>query len=312
MKTTQFLRTAVCTFTLSFSLTAFSGGGGGSSDNDGNLPTPNSCTSNCGFEIGPNPNLNFVRASQGPLPVSTTTVASSVDGFGGGTIYYPSNISDEVAAIAISPGFTARQSSIAWWGPILASHGFVVITIDTNSRFDQPDSRGRQLDSSLSYLINESNRSNSPISGRVDDSRLAAMGHSMGGGGSLRSAARNRLSAAMPLAPFRVGGNDFDQIRVPTMIMACENDVVAPVGVHARPFYNRIPGSTDKVLLEINNGSHSCANGESSGNRPLLSTYGVSWMKRFLDKDRRYNQFLCGPNHEANSQISDFRDTCNF
>lgn len=314
MKTTKFLKTAVCAFTLSFSLSAFSGGGGGSSGptNDGNLPAPNSCTSNCGFEIGPNPSLGFVQASQGPLPVSTTTVSSSVDGFGGGTIYYPSNISGEMAAIAVSPGFTARQSSIAWWGPILASHGFVVITIDTNSRFDQPDSRGRQLDSSLSYLINESNRSNSPISGRVDDSRLAAMGHSMGGGGSLRSAARNRLSAAMPLAPFRIGGNDFNQIRVPTMIMACQNDGVAPVSIHASPFYNRIPGSTDKVLLEIANGPHNCANGESSGNRAVLSTYGVSWMKRFLDKDGRYNQFLCGPNHESNSRISDFRDTCTF
>ena len=37
-------------------------------------------------------------------------------------------------AVAISPGYTARQSSIAWLGPRLASQGFVVITIDTNDR----------------------------------------------------------------------------------------------------------------------------------------------------------------------------------
>lgn len=312
MKTTNIIKSIIVTCSLSFSLSAVSGGGGGGGGNDGELPPPNTCNSNCGFEIGPNPSLSFVQASLGPLPITTTNVSSSVDGFGGGTIYYPSNISDEMAAIAISPGFTATQSSINWWGPVLASHGFVVITIDTNSRFDQPVSRGRQLDSALSYLISEGNLSSSPIAGLVDESRLATMGHSMGGGGSLHSASRNRLSAALPFAPFNSGGNPYSSIRVPTMIMACESDIVAPVNVHASPFYNAIPSSVDKALLEFNNGPHNCANGENSNNRSLLSTYGVSWMKRFLDKDGRYNQFLCGPNHEANSGISDFRDTCNF
>ncbi|MFQ3244880.1 MAG: dienelactone hydrolase [Arenicella sp.] len=309
MKNLTLKKFSACAFSLLFSLSAYSGGGGGGGSTD--LPPPSTCSVSCGFEIGPNPNLNFVRASQGPLPVSTSNVSSSVDGFGGGTIYYPSNISDEMAAIAISPGFTASQSSIAWWGPLLASHGFVVITIDTNGRFDQPTSRGRQLDSALSYLISEGDRSNSPVSGRIDENRLATMGHSMGGGGALQSAARNRLSASVPLAPFNTGSNDFNQINVPTMIMGCEDDGVAPVNSHANPFYALIPNSTDKALLEIANGPHNCANGGSSNNA-TLSTYGVSWMKRFLDKDRRYNQFLCGPNHVADSRISDFRETCTF
>ena len=299
------------TATLFFSLSAFSGGGGGGNDS-GELPSPNTCNTNCGFERGPAPNLNFIRASQGPLSTTTTSVSRSVDGFGGGTIYHPTNSSGEMAAIAVAPGFTARQDAIAWWGPILASHGFVVITINTNSRFDQPISRGRQLDSALSYLIAEGERANSPIQGMIDESRLATMGHSMGGGGALRSASRNRLSASVPLAPFNVGGNDFEEIAVPTMILACESDGTAPVNSHASPFYNDIPNSTDKVYLEIENGEHSCANGRSGNDRALLSTYGVSWMKRFLDKDSRYNQFLCGPNHEANSSISEFRDTCSF
>ncbi len=291
-----------------FSLSAYSGGGGGGGGDDG-LPFPDSCTSNCGYELGPNPTLGYVQANRGPFSFASSRVSSSVSGFGGGTIYYPNNVSQELATIAIAPGFTNTQSAVAWWGPVLASHGFVVITINTNSRFDQPESRGRQLDSALSYLIDQGNRNNSPISGLVDENRLATMGFSMGGGGALRSAARNRLSASVPLAPWNIGGNDFDDIGVPTMIMACENDGTAPVGIHASPFYNRIPGSADKALMEINNGPHNCANG-NNGNNATLSTYGVSWMKRFLDKDSRFSQFLCGPNHEANGQISDYRDTC--
>ncbi len=302
---------SVVAFSLLFSTQTLGGGGGGDGSNDGELPPPDTCSSNCGYELGPNPSLGFVQADRGPFPYSTSSVSSSVDGFGGGTIYYPTNINSEMAAISIAPGFTNTQSAIAWWGPVLASHGFVVITIDTNGRFDQPESRGRQLDSALNHLINESNNSSSPISGLVDDNRLATMGFSMGGGGSLHSASRNRLSAAVPLAPWNSGGNDFNQIAVPTMIMACESDGTAPVNSHASPFYNTIPGSTDKAYMELNSGPHNCANGNNSY-EPTLSTYGVSWMKRFLDKDARYNQFLCGPNHTANSQISEFRDTCVF
>lgn len=313
MKNITFKKASVIAIGLMFSVSAFAGGGdSGGGDNSGDLPAPNTCTSNCGFQLGPNPSLSFVQAGSGPLPTSSTSVSSSVDGFGGGTIYYPTNVSSEMGTIAVSPGFTARQDAIAWWGPLLASHGFVVITIDTNSRFDQPISRGRQLDSALSYLISQSDSASSPISGLVDETRLATMGHSMGGGGALHSASRNRLSASAPMAPFNTGSNPFNNINVPTMIFACQSDSVAPVSGHARPFYNRIPGSTDKVLLEITNGPHNCANGRPENQRPLLSTYGLAWMKRFLDKDGRYNQFLCGPNHTANSNISSFSDTCNF
>lgn len=312
MKNSSLKALSTCAISLLFSVTAYGGGGGGGGGNDDQLPAPDTCSFNCGYEIGPNPTLSFVRASSGPLPIATTNVGSSVSGFGGGTIYYPTNISSEMGTISIAPGFTNTQSAVAWWGPILASHGFVVITIDTNSRFDQPESRSRQLDAALNHLISESDRSNSPISGLVDRNRLATMGFSMGGGGSLRSASRNRLSAAVPLAPFSTGSDNFGQIRVPTMIMACENDNTAVVNFHASPFYNEIPGSTDKFFLEFNNGQHNCANGNNFNNNSELSTYGVSWMKRFLDKDRRYNQFLCGPNHTASSLISETRDTCSF
>jgi len=284
--------------------------GTGSMGGDEGLPTPNSCMTNCGFELGPDPSLNFLQSNRGPEPTTKATVPSSVNGFGGGTIYFPTNLSQEMAAVAISPGFTASQSAIAWWGPVIASHGFVVITIDTNSRFDQPDSRGRQLDAALSYLISESERVDGLIAGLVDKSRLATMGHSMGGGGSLHSASRNRLSAAIPLAPWNSGSNPFGDIVVPTMVVACQSDSTAKVNDHAIPFYEAIASTTDKVYIELANGSHNCVTGWEGSFGPTLSTYGVSWLKRFLDKDRRYDQFLCGPDHLANTDISGYRDTC--
>lgn len=298
--------TGVCS--LLFSVSAFSFTPSPDPDPD---PGPGPCQEDCDFTRGPNPTSNYLEASSGPYNVSTIGVSRSVSGFGGGTVHYPQGTTGTMGAIAIVPGFLAGESSIAWWGPRLASHGFVVITIATNSTFDQPGSRSTQLGRALDYVINLSNSSSSPISGMVDSTRVAAMGWSMGGGGTLRLASGGRLSAAIPLAPWNTGSNSFNQITTPTLILACENDSTAPVSVHASPFYNRIPSSTDKAYLEINNGSHSCANG-GGANGGLLGKYGVSWMKRFIDDDARYSQFLCGPNHQANSAISEYRDTCNY
>lgn len=274
-------------------------------------PEPEPCQAGCDFTRGPNPTSSYLEASSGPYSVRTVSVARSVSGFGGGTIHYPTNTTGKMGAIAIVPGFLAGESSIAWWGPRLASHGFVVITIATSSTFDQPASREAQLGAALDYVVSQSNSSSSAISGMVDSTRVGAMGWSMGGGGALRLASGSRLSAAIPLAPWHSGSNNFNQIDTPTMIIACENDTTAPVGTHASPFYNRIPGTTEKAYLEINNGGHSCANGGGS-NGGLLGKYGVSWMKRFIDQDTRYSQFLCGPNHQANNAISEYRETCNY
>ena len=274
-------------------------------------PDPTPCQGECDFTRGPDPTISSLEASAGPYSVANQGVSRSVDGFGGGTIFYPRNTTGTMGAIAIAPGFLAGESSIEWWGPRLASHGFVIITIATNSVFDQPNSRETQLSSALDYVISQSNSGNSPISGMVDSTRVGAMGWSMGGGGALRLASGDRLSAVIPLAPWHQGRNSFDQLETPTLIIACENDTVAPVNSHASSFYNSIPSSTDKALLEINNGAHSCANG-GGANGGLLGKYGVSWMKRFIDNDLRYDQFLCGPNHATNSAVSEYRETCNY
>jgi len=274
-------------------------------------PGPSPCQTDCGFTRGPNPTESYLQASSGPYSVRTIDVSRSASGFGGGTIHYPASTTGEMGAIAIVPGFFASESSIQWWGPRLASHGFVVITISTNSVFDQPGSRSAQLENALDYVISQSNSPTSGILGMVDSSRVGAMGWSMGGGGTLRLASSGRLSAAIPLAPWNTGSNNFNQIDTPTLIFACENDGTAPVSQHASPFYNRIPGATAKAYFEINNGQHSCANGGGS-NGGLLGKYGVSWMKLHIDKDDRYNRFLCGPNHAANSAISEYRGTCPY
>ncbi len=252
------------------------------------------------YERGPDPTENSIEASRGSFAVSQTTGSSLVSGFGGGTIYYPTSTAEGTfGAVAISPGFTATQSSIAWLGPRLASQGFVVITIDTNTIYDQPDSRGDQLRAALSYLTNSSS-----VRSRIDASRLAVAGHSMGGGGSLEAAQdQPTLQAAIPLAPWNTQ-KTWSTLRVPTFIIGGEADSVAPVATHSEPFYNSIPASAEKAYMELNGASHFFPNTSNT----TVAKYMISWLKRFVDNDTRYEQFLCpAPN---DSTIEEYRNTC--
>jgi dienelactone hydrolase len=253
------------------------------------------------YERGPAPTTATIEAARGSFTIAQLTVArSSVSGFGGGTIYYPtSTASGTFGAVAVSPGFTASQSSVAWYGPRLASQGFVVITIDTLSTLDSPDSRGTQLLAALDYLTGTS-----AVRTRIDATRLGVMGHSMGGGGSL-AAARTRpaLQAAIPLAPYHSTKN-WSSNRVPTLIIGAESDTVAPVAAHSEPFYTSLPAASEKAYLELNNASHSAP----TSTNVTVAKYSISWLKRFIDNDTRYEQFLCPA--PSGSSIQEYRDTC--
>src|SRR5262245_22612907 len=131
------------------------------------------------FEKGPPPTAASI-AADGPFAVTSFVVARG-NGFGGATVYVPT-AAGQYALVAFCPGFTATKSSIAVMGRRLATHGFVVATIDTNSTNDQPPSRGTQL---LAALNSIGALNNATINGKVDRNRRVVTGHSMGGGGTL-------------------------------------------------------------------------------------------------------------------------------
>ncbi|MGA5125685.1 alpha/beta hydrolase [Streptomyces pseudogriseolus] len=254
------------------------------------------------YERGPAPTESSIEALRGPYAVSEVSVSRlSATGFGGGTIYYPTTTADGTfGAVAVSPGYTALESSISWLGPRLASQGFVVFTIDTNTTLDQPASRGDQLLAALDYLTQRS-----LVRNRVDSSRLGVMGHSMGGGGSLEAAKdRPSLQAAIPLTPWNLD-KTWSEVRTPTLIFGADGDTIASVSSHAEPFYNNLPSSLDRAYLELNNATHFTPNSSNT----TIAKYSISWLKRFIDNDTRYEQFLC-PLPRPSLTIEESRGNC--
>ncbi len=261
---------------------------------------PTQVSAAASYERGPYPTEASITAVTGPFATATVNVPSgSGPGFNNGTIYYPTDTSQGTfGSVVVMPGFFASQSQIAWYGPRLASQGFVVLTLDSNAPWDPPGDRGSQLLAALDYLTTQS-----AVKNRIDPTRSALIGWSMGGGGTLESAAnRPALKAAIPLAPWNVK-NVGAQIKVPTMIFGADGDTVAPVSSMSLPYYNAIV-APNKAFINLKGADHFTFAKPTT----TIAKYSIAWLKRFVDSDTRYNQFLCpAPNDPT---TVDFKITC--
>ena len=264
------------------------------------IPSADAATTS--YAKGPAPTNSSIEAVRGSFATAQTSVSRlSASGFGGGDIYYPTDTSaGTFGAVVIAPGFTASKSSMAWLAPRIASQGFVVFNIDTLSTSDQPASRGQQLLAAADYLTGRST-----VRARVDATRVAVVGHSMGGGGTLEaSRSRPSLQAAIPLTPWNLT-KSWTRNTVPTMVIGAENDSIAPVRSHAEPFYQSLPASPGKAYVELNNASHFAPNSSNT----TIAKFSISWLKLFVDNDTRYQQFVC-PGPRAGTTIAEYRNTC--
>jgi dienelactone hydrolase len=273
-------------------------GAANADDSDDDDPTP---VAEAGAIVrGPAPSSESATRA-GPFNVDSLTQGLR-DGpaYGSQTLFYPTDAQSPFAAVAIVPGFVSPESSIRQWGPFLASHGIVALTIGTNTGGDLPDVRARALMDALATVAAENDRPESPIAGQVALDRMGVMGWSMGGGGTLIAANENpELRAAISLAAWSPGAQ-FSNNQVPTLLFAGTADILA--GGQSQGFFESIPDSTFKMLFEVSGGSHDVANAPS-GAGGEVGRYGLSWLKVFLEGDERYRQFLA----ETPSTQSDFR-----
>lgn len=248
-------------------------------------------------EAAPAPALDTpsLESVTGPGPF-TVEMIRELDGvrdgpsYSGSTIYFPTDAEPPFAGIVIVPGYRADESSVGHWGPYLASHGIVTMTIGTNKRGDRPEQRANALLDAVVSLQAENVREDSPLFGRIDSERMGVGGWSMGGGGAQQAAVQDpELDAVLALCPWEPG-HAFKHT-VPVMILAGERDRPAPTSLHALVHYNKTPEGTPKLLFEVKDGSHylpfspAFEDGE-------VGRVALVWLKVFLVGDDRYRPLL--------------------
>ena len=253
-------------------------------------------------ENGPAPTIASTNAV-GTFAVTKITVAngSTPWQFGAVTIWHPTSTAQTYGAIAMVPGWLNSRSALDYYGQHLASHGFVVMAVDTNSIFDNPSQRANAFLDSLDWLVNWSS-----VRTRIDRNRLGVLGYSMGGGGAIEAVTRRQtIKAAVALLPWHTTKSF--ATTVPIAITGGETDTTAPVIEHAEPIYQSLT-QNDKVYLELNNKNHDLP----KETFPINVTQVLSWMKRWVDGDTRYTQFLCPGPVADNLTVEEYRTTCPY
>ena len=243
--------------------------------------------------------------TQGPYNVKSYTDGFPVNSYGGGTIWYPTDADPPFGGVAVCPGFVSVQGQISGWGPFLASHGIVMLTMDTGTPLDTVDLRADELMDALNSITSENSRADSPLNGKLDTMRLGVMGWSMGGGATWIDAATHpELRSAVTFAGHILTAVDQDITTdtVPTLMFAGSVDTAILGGGMSQPVYDEIPESTPKMIYEVSGAGHDVAN-DPSGTGGAIGRYGLSWQKVFLEGDDRYRMFLL----EQAPMASDFR-----
>lgn len=252
-------------------------------------PEPEASDTGCVFRRGDDPTASSISGSDlGPYDVKTFS-----QGFDPGagvethTVHYPEGAEPPFAGVAIMTAEYSPEDSIQGWGPFLASHGIVAVTLGV-PREDEANARAEKLISAVEGIRAEHSRTGSPLEGRIASGCMAVSGWSMGGGGALIAVAGNpELKAGVSFAAW--GPRGASNNRVPVLMFQATLDGLA--GGMSDPYYRDTPGSTPKMLFEVEGGSHNVANSPVNQGG-LIGEYALSWYKVFLEGDERYRPFL--------------------
>jgi dienelactone hydrolase len=254
-----------------------------------------------GFQRGPDP-TSTTLLSTGPFATSQVDVSGAGAGYNNVTICYPNDTSQGTfGGVVVMPGFVSFKAQMMWSCRKIASHGFVVAVAETNSLFDFPGQRADQTQAIIRHLSGTG--APAAVRQRLDTSRWAATGWSMGGGGALDTGLRNNphVEAVVGFEPWNIAS--YGGLTVPALLFGASNDFIAPAGSHAEPFYQSIT-RPEKYYLELAGQDHFVGSTDNT----IQSATTIAWLKRWVDNDTRYDQFLCPP--PSNPGIAEIRSTC--
>jgi fermentation-respiration switch protein FrsA (DUF1100 family) len=238
------------------------------------------------------PSVGTDFGNTGPFPAVSTRQDSVT------TYYWPTNL-----------GSQDRKHPVVLWGNgtflnpgnydallrHLASHGFIVAAANTTNA-----GSGQEMLAGLTSLTTFNGDPSSVFYGKVDLTRVAAIGHSQGGGGAINAGADSRVDTVIGIEPFL--GTDAG-IRGPVLYLAGENDtVISPASVLAK--YNGQGTRIPAAFAEAAGATHTdpIVNGNQF-RAPI-----TAWLRwRLMGDSNARNQFVGSCAYCSSSVWADYR-----
>ena len=235
----------------------------------------------------------------GPYRVDDFNI-SRFEAAGGATVYYPTNAEPPFASLVFCPPYTGSQIMYRDWGPFFASHGIVMVLMDTETTMDQVDQRAPQQREVLDALKSKNSDPGSPLYGKLDTSRMGVTGWSMGGGATwINSAEYPGLKTAMSLAGHNLTSlnrsSRGDNTRIPTLIFngATDFSILGGLG-QSDGVYRSIPSGVPKVIYEVATAGHFTW-GTPTQASDNVAELALAFQKTFLEGDLRWAQYIDRP-----------------
>ena len=233
----------------------------------------------------------------GPYMTASYTAGLDNPAYNSSIMYYPTDAPPPYAAAVFSPGFSATKEDYqSFLGPLMASHGMVILLTTPTTTADLPTTRAVQLEAAVKQIATENTRDGSPLKGKLAPDRVCVTGHSMGGGGTLWAAQTlgNMIRCAVPCEPWQPG-QTFPMVKAPTLFIAAQDDTIAPPAQNASIFYDSIPAGVPKYYAEFSGGSHFLTTPDLGSDQDGQSKYMIAFYKVYLEDDLRYMSVLTGP-----------------
>lgn len=235
----------------------------------------------------------------------------SADGYASARLSYPCE-SDAplLAAVTLTGGYTNIKEQMYWLADHLTRHGFVVLTVTPNNVFGGVDFWEQAHRDAYYELLDENQRQDSPVYGRIDLNRIALAGYSNGGAGAMRVAneLKDRIASVVGMAPFfpQFGTPQFPGLAADTLTMVGTLDTTALPFV-LESVYETLPDNAQHAFAEFRWVSHFdwIAFGRFHNKFKMLI---LSWLELSLNNNPEYESYLYGTENQQHLDSGWYRD----
>ncbi|MEU7837869.1 MULTISPECIES: alpha/beta hydrolase [unclassified Nonomuraea] len=183
----------------------------------------------------------------------------------------------------------------------LASWGFAVV-----ASTDTTTGTGSEMIAAAQYLIARNTDSSSVFYGKLDVTKVGAVGHSQGAGGSVNTATKSGglIDTVVPIAlpaPIWVGSGDkfyVDQLACPVLFVSGANDTLISPNSALQTYYGQVPGAAAKAQLK--GADHNTIQGTGGG----FLGYVTAWLMYQLQGDTYARGAFAGTTPELNTNAN--------
>jgi hypothetical protein len=148
------------------------------------------------------------------------------------TIYRPTELGKDGVKHPVLTWGNGGSTNPSWYPmlPHLATHGFVVVAANTVPSIGAEEPLGKDMLAGLDWVLAENERAGSDYAGKLDPTRLAPFGYSMGGLATFTIVGDPRWVTTVHISGGNMGDGvqRVDKIHVPAMFLCGENDIAGP------------------------------------------------------------------------------------